>query len=489
MNQLKPLIALAILANVVLVGWLLLRQDPASTGTTIEDAVTPLVSTSTFEEARYDLSDRTDELNLIVISLDALRYDRTGFSGNPDGLTRNLDALAEESVVFHDVVTAAPWTLPSHMSMWTARWPSIHGVTNKLKLLSQEQMVETSLSPGIETFPDHLIRAGYTAVGFTGGAGVQGSYGFSRDFETYLDDRYFGGLDYSSPAALEWLAENRDKRFFMFLHGYDSHGQYPLPEGSLSSLGGDYSGELDGGIEENARLREEALAAIEAPGDAPDLTEALADDDIDFIGQVYDRKVRETDERLGNFIAQLKAMGLLDRTVIAVVSDHGDELMEHGAVDHGATLYQEQLHTVMLLRFPGYERRQDIDTPVRTLDLFPTLFDAMGLDGPAGVDGESLLPLMRGQSMELPLFAETDYRLFVHLRMIRSGDHKLILDLQDGGRELYNLKTDPEENNDISSAEPRVTYELEQALRTWMNETRTNPQDYLGVKQKPITIF
>ena len=489
MNQLKPLIALAVIANIILVGWLLLRTDPNAGGTSLEDAVTPLVATNTFEEARYDLSDRTDELNLIVISLDALRYDRTGFSGNPDGLTRNLDALAEESVVFHDVVSAAPWTLPSHMSMWTARWPSIHGVTNKLKLLSQEQMVETSLSPGIETFPDHLIRAGYTAVGFTGGAGVQASYGFGRDFETYLDDRYFGGLDYSSPAALEWLQANRDKRFFMFLHGYDTHGQFPLAEGSLSALGGDYGGELNGDIEENAKLREEALAAIEEPGDAPDLTESLADADIEFISQVYDRKVREADERLGNFIAQLKAMGLLDRTVIAVVSDHGDELMEHGAVDHGATLYQEQLHTIMMLRFPGYERRQDINTPVRSIDLFPTLFDAMGIQGPAGVDGESLLPLMRGKSMDLPLFSETDYRLFVHLRMIRRGDHKLILDLQDGGRELYNLKTDPDELNDISSAEPRITYEMEQALRTWMDETRTNPQDYLGVRQNPITIF
>ena len=258
---------------------------------------------------------------------------------------------------------------------------------------------------------------------------------------------------------------------------------------SLSALGEDYSGELSGDIEENAELREAALASIQEPGDAPDLTEALADADIDFISEVYDRKVREADERLGNFITQLKAMGLLDRTVIAVVSDHGDELMEHGAVDHGATLYQEQLHTIMMMRFPGYERRQDINTPVRTIDLFPTLFDAMGLQGPAGVDGESLLPLMRGQSMELPLFAETDYRLFVHLRMIRRGDHKLILDLQDGGRELYNLAEDPDELNDISSAEPRITYEMEQALRTWMDETRTNPQDYLGVRQKPITIF
>ena len=488
MNQLKPLIALAVLINVVLVGWLLLRQDPSAGQTTLEDAITPLVSTNTFEEARYDLSERTDELNIIVISLDALRYDRTGFGGNPDGLTRNLDAFAEESVVFHDVVTAAPWTLPSHMSMWTARWPSIHGVTNKLKLLSQDQMVETSLSPGIETFPDYLIEAGYTAVGFTGGAGVQSSYGFGRGFETYLDDRYFGGLDYSVPAALEWLTDNRDKRFFMFLHGYDTHGQYPLPEGSRSSLGS-YSGDLDGSIEENAELREKALEAIEAPGDRPDLTETLAGDDIDFIGQVYDSKVREADERLGNFLSQLKAMGLLDRTIIAIVSDHGDELMEHGSVDHGATLYQEQLHTIMLLRFPGYERRQDINTPVRSLDLFPTLFDAMGMDGPSGVNGESLLPLMRGKQMDLPIFSETDYRLFVHLRMIRDGEHKLILDLQDGGRELYHLPSDPNELNDISSAEPRVTYEMEQALRTWMDETRTNPQDYLGVQQKPIKIF
>ena len=488
MNQLKPLIALAVIANIVLVGWLLLRSDPDGE-TTLEEAVTPLVATTTFEEARYDLSDRTDELNIIVISMDALRYDRTGLGGGSDGLTRNLDQFAEEAVVFHDVVSAAPWTLPSHMSMWTARWPSIHGVTNKLKLLSSDQMVETSLSPGIETFPDHLIRAGYTAVGFTGGAGVQARYGFGRDFEVYLDDRYFGGMDYSAPAALQWLTDNRDKRFFMFLHGYDSHGQYPLPEGSLSALGGDYSGELDGSIEENARLREEALASIVNPGDPPALTDALAESDIDFISEVYDNKVREADERLGNFLSQLRAMGLMDRTVIAIVSDHGDELMEHGAVDHGATLYQEQLHTVMMLRFPGYERRQDITAPVRTIDLFPTIFEAMGLTGPAGVNGESLLPLMRGRSMELPLFAETDYRLFVHLRMIRQGDHKLILDLQDGGRELYNLAEDPQELNDISSAEPRITYEMEQALRTWMDETRTNPQDYLGVKQTPIKIF
>ena len=488
MKQLRPLFALAVLLNVVLVGWLLWER-PGAEPLTSETALAPLVSTETFEAARYDLSDRADELNLIVISLDALRYDRTGFGGNPDGLTRNLDQFADESVVFHDVVSAAPWTLPSHMSMWTARWPSIHGVTNKLKLLSSDQMVETSLSPGIETFPDHLVRSGWRAVAFTGGAGVQARYGFGRGFEAYLDDRYFGGFDYTVPAALEWLQENRDDRFFMFLHGYDTHGQFPLSDGSVSSVRSGYDGSLDGGIEENARLREGALEAIDEPGAPPHLGEELSSDDISFINDIYNRKVRDADQRVGTFLAQLRSTGLLDRSIVAIVSDHGDEMMEHGAVDHGATLYQEQLHTVMMIRFPGYARRQDIQQPVRSLDLFPTLFDAMGLEGPSGVNGESLLPTLRGGSQDLPLFAETDYRLFVHLRMMRRGPHKLILDLQDGGRELYNLIDDPLEQEDISSAEPRMTYELEQDLRRWMDETRTNPEDYLGVRQKPITVF
>ena len=490
MKQLRPLIALAVLLNVVLVGWLLMQRDPDAGAATIGEAVTPLVSTETFEEARYDLTERADELNIIVISLDALRYDMTGFGGHGGGLTRNLDQFAEEAVVFHDVVSAAPWTLPSHMSMWTARWPSVHGVTNKLKLLSQDQMVETSLSPGIETFPDVLIREGYLAGGFTGGAGVQGRYGFGRGFDTYLDDRYFGGFDYSVPAALQWLEDHRSQRLLLFLHGYDTHGQYPLPEGAVSAIRADYEGNLDGSIEENARLREAALASIADPGDPPVLDDAeLGAADIDFITDVYARKVRDADQRVGTFLSQLKAMGLYDRSIIAIVSDHGDEFMDHGAVDHGATLYQEQLHTVMMIRFPGYARRQDIPQAVRTIDLFPTLFDAIGLEGPRGVNGQSLLPLLRGRTLDLPLFAETDYRLFVHLRMIRQGPHKLILDLQDGGRELYNLEDDPGEDDDISSAEPRVTYELEQALRSWMEQTRTNPEDYLGVRQKPITIF
>jgi arylsulfatase A-like enzyme len=491
MKHLRIIIVVAVLANVLVLGWLLLRPPPEQAPERLADVLEPLVEDDTMSAARFDLSDQQKaQLNVIVISMDALRYDATGLSGKGPSNTPNLDQFAQEAVVFHSVWSAASWTLPSHMSMWTARWPSIHRVTNKLSLLGAEKMAETTLSAGIETYPNLLVQQGFTAAGFTGGAGVQGRYGFARGFSTYLDDRRFAGLDYSAPAAVQWLDQHRDDgRFFLFVHGYDSHGQHPLPASVIQSI--PYEGALDGSTEEQARLREQGLAAIQKPGDDPSLVGELGEADAAFLRDVYDRKVRQADERLGTLLGSLRQKGLLDTSIVVILSDHGDEFMEHGHVDHGHSLYEEQLHTVLLMRIPGYARRQDVQAQVRSLDLFPTIFELLGIPGPPGVDGRSLLPLMRGQPdpHARPSFAETDYRLYVHQRALRDGQYKLVLDLQDGERELYDLAADPDERKDISSAEPRRTYELEQSLRTWMGQSGTNPQDYLGMRQKPIEIF
>ncbi|HJN74868.1 MAG TPA: sulfatase [Myxococcota bacterium] len=479
-------LALFVVANIAVFAFLLLRppEEPAEDLGAILD---PMVADGTMETARYDLSDKAGELNVILISLDALRYDRTGLSGNSDGLTPNLDAFVEEAIVFDNAVSAASWTLPSHMSMWTGRWPSVHGVTNKLRLLGADQMAESALSAGIETYPSLLVRDGMVAAGFSGGAGMSGRYGFARDFSVYVDDRPFAGLDYSAPQAVDWLREHRDERFLLVVHGYDVHGQYPLPPATADGI--EYAGDLDGTVEENARLREQGLAAIVEPGDASDITGDVGADDARFLEELYDLKVRAADERLGSLLSQIRTMGLMDNSIIAVVSDHGDEFMEHGALDHGHTLYEEQLHVVMALRIPGYARQQRIPDIVRTVDLFPTVFDLLGLPGPEGVNGVSLLPLLRGEPMELEAYSETDYRLFVHQRALRQGDYKLILDLRDGERSLYDLSADSEELRDISSGEPRRTYEMEQELKGWMMQHGQNPQDYLGIRQNPIEIF
>jgi hypothetical protein len=116
-------------------------------------------------------------------------------------------------------------------------------------------------------------RAVYTAVAFTGGAGVSGRFGFGRGFATYLDDRRFAGMDYSPPPAVAWLCARAASvgPFFMFLHGYDVHGQQPLPGLNRAAVAPGYRGALDGSIEENARLREQGLSVIRTPGEAASL--------------------------------------------------------------------------------------------------------------------------------------------------------------------------------------------------------------------------
>lgn len=435
----------------------------------------------------FDYKADASKLNVIFISMDALRFDRTGAGGSTD--TPNLDAFAKDAVVFTNDTSAAPWTVPSHMAMFTGRWPTHHGVVNKLKPNpAGGDLIFDSLKPEIPTFPEKLVDAGWKAVAFTGGAGVQAKFGYGRKFETYLDDKPFAGMDYSGPPAMEWLKAHKAEHFFMFFHGYDAHGQHPLTDRDPRAVIADYKGTLDGGIEEQAKLREKGLAAIQKPGDPAHL-DGLTPEDIRFLTAIYDEKVKDADKRLGLFLDTVRQEGLLDSSIIVIVGDHGEEFMEHGYLDHGATLCEHQLHVPMMIRFPKGEGARVVTDAVRSIDVFPTVFDALGVAAPAEIDGKSLLPLLRGEKEDLPIFAESDYRLFVHLRASVQGSKKLVLDLEDGQRSLYDHATDKDEQNDLSASDPKTTYEMEQTVRAWMASMNSDPQKYMGIEEQSIKLF
>lgn len=438
----------------------------------------------------YDLRAAQRPYNVVVISMDAVRYDRTGLGPERHPWTPNLQRLAAESVVFHNASSAAPWTVPSHLAIWTGRWPSHHGVVNKLREdPSTRALVDAALPASVETFPELLVREGFVCAAFTGGAGVSARFGYGRGFHTYLDDRRFAGMDYSLPPAIAWLRAHASERFFLFLHGYDAHGQHPLDDVDPRAVAPDYRGPLDGSVAEQARYREQMLAAIEAPGDAASLRGALTADDGRFLRTVYDRKIEAADRRVGRFLDALRELGLLDRTLVVLLSDHGEEFLEHGALDHGHTLHEEQLHVPLLMRFPRAAGRRDVQAPVRTIDVFPTVFDALGLRGPASVDGQSLMPLVRGQPLDLNLYAETDYRLFVHHRMVRHGRWKLVLDLSDGQMQLFDLEADPGELRDRAADAPDALRPLQADLSRWMSTLATAPAAYRGRRDTPITVY
>jgi arylsulfatase A-like enzyme len=433
-----------------------------------------------------------EDVDVIVISMDCLRHDRTGLDPTSGVRTPNLRAFADQAVVFHDAMSAASWTVPSHMAVWTARWPSRHGLVNKLMPdPAGTKLIDATLRDDIPTYPQAFAEKGWVGAAFTGDAGVSARFGYGRGFVTFLDDRKFGGMDHSGPPARAWLAEHAAKeRMLLFFHGYDVHGQAPLPDG-VAPVRGSYTGPLDGSIAEQAKYRELALSAIRNPGDAASLGSTLTKEDAAFLRGVYDQKVEIADARMGALLADLKASGVWDRSIVALMADHGEEFLEHGALDHGYSIYQEQLHVPFLIHFPGQSTRVDVHETVRTIDLFPTIADALGMTQLPDVDGTSLLPFLRGEAPTPPgpLLAESDYRLYVHLRALRKGDHKLILDLADGGVQLFDLAKDPGETRDLSKTDPRRAYEMEQELRTELLRWKTDPSRFLGRAEAPISVY
>ncbi len=400
---------------------------------------------------------------VVVVCIDALRADRL----TPARMPR-LRALAADAVWFTDATSPAPWTLPSQLSVFTGRPPSAHGVTNRLRAGASGELEQSRLPEDIPTYAEHLRGAGWRTAGFTGGAGVAGAYGFARGFDVWQDDVAFGGLDRRVPEALAWLDDRPDGPFLLFVHGYDVHGQFALDGASRDRLR-PAGVSHDGTPAAHEALREDALqrgsSAMAGVG------AALPPGTADYLAALYDAKVTAADAQVGALVDGLAARGLTDRVVVVVYADHGEELFDHGGLDHGLTLFQEQVHVPLLVRWPGGPRGQRVDAPVSTLDLFPTVLARVGVAPPAAAPGHDLLTTLPG-----PVFAETDYRLLARRRMVRRGPHKLVLDLEAGTSALYDLAADPRERRDVAGTEPRVTYELEQLLRAHMaSQERARP--------------
>jgi len=272
----------------------------------------------------------------------------------------------------------------------------------------------------------------------------------------------------SAEHALKWLdALPHGKKFFMFFHGYDAHGQYGLPENYVSRFSpAGYDGAYKGTPKEQEALREKGLA---------EGTIQLSEADVEFWRAWYDGKIRDADERLGAFLDELEERGLMEKTIIVVVSDHGTEFYEHQRFDHGHTLYDELVHVPLIAVVPGENGGKVIPAQVTTLDVAPTILDILGIKA----DGQyaqqlgqrrSLVPYLDDASTPgYDIFMETDYRNFTHKRGVRTADGwKYVLSLESGAEELYDLNRDPEELDNRILNESQRAGELRTELRDHM---------------------
>jgi arylsulfatase A-like enzyme len=405
------------------------------------------------------------DYNVIFVSFDALQAAHVHSLGYPKDVTPTIDAMAKNGFSFTNNISSASWTVPASMTWFTGVYPSEHRLTNKFSVFNPPNNVLSNLkklSPEIVTLAEILQQNGYATGGFTGNAGVNGFFGYDQGFDTYFYEKgKFGSMAVSAPKALEWLQQNKGKKFFMFLHGYDIHGQ-GIPEGGFDYrfVDKDYDRKYTGSPAEQEALREEGLEKGAV---------SLRDEDVKFWRAIYDEKIQRTDARFKKFLEEYEKLGLMDKTIFVLTSDHGTEFYEHKRFDHGFSLYDELIHVPLVIKLPKQKGGKVIRDQVSSVDVMPTILDLLDVRVPENarkqLRGTSLTPALNGRKVEKDVFFETDYRLYTFKRGIQTADGwKLIYTMENKGRELYNTKNDPGETKNLVDREPKRAYELEQRL-------------------------
>jgi arylsulfatase A-like enzyme len=318
-----------------------------------------------------------DRPNVILISIDTLRADHLGCYGYERPTSPVIDSLATRGVRFEWAFAQATFTLPSHMTLFTSLYPTVHDVINRDRRLPGERTTVT----------EALQEAGYRTAAFTDGGFVGGRYGFNQGFERYRDRWTL--IAGAVPRALDWVSKiPRREPFFLFLHCYDVHDPY-LPPSPYREMFTDPA--YDGGFVPTTG----ALSRIrDRLAEDPDATHDLTDDDVAHMVALYDGGIRYTDGWLGRFFAGLRRAGVADDTWIILTSDHGEEFTEHGSVLH-ERLYHTVTHVPLLVVPPGGLERPVVRSEiVELLDVAPTLTEIAGAPAIRDAQGASLVSLL-----------------------------------------------------------------------------------------------
>ena len=404
--------------------------------------------------------------NVILVSIDSLRADHVHGYGYGPETTPVLDELMRRGTAFSNCISHAPWTLPVQVSLFTSLYPHSHGVIDKGFALNEDVL----------TLPVALKNAGYATGGFACLPYHDPDYGFGRGFDTYVCKKM---KDFHAPdifeESLKWLLQLGSSRFFLFLHTYDVHASYNPPEHYLKMFETSYDGHIDGSLTTLLDIRHERIV--------------LSDEDLRHLVALYDAGIREFDHDIGVFLKFLKEKDFLANTIVIVTADHGDEFLEHGGSFHGRTLYDEMLKVPLIMAGPGIPVGKMIEEQVQVIDIMPTILELCGSEIPSGIEGKSLLPLIKQEvaDWEQFAFAEADAEKKVKdiYRVVRAGRYKLIYDRLTGREELYDLALDPYEQVNIIEDKPEIAETLRQKLREWMVTERGNPATVkISEKQK-----
>jgi choline-sulfatase len=385
------------------------------------------------------------QLNLVVVTIDTLRPDHLHCYGYPNIETPNVDRIAQNGVLFENAVTQTPLTPPSHASMFTGLYPTAHHVRDTGGFI---------LQPSSTTLATILQQQGWDTAAFISSAVLKKLFGLNQGFAVYDDQMPKPkGHEFIEDAerragetvdrAVRWLDGQSGKPFFLWVHLYDPHAPYTPP-----------------------------APFAEQYKDRP-----------------YDGEIAYADHELGRLFDAIHKKSPADRTLLAVLSDHGESLGQHGEYSHGVFLYDSTLRIAFLMSGPGLPAGLRVRQQARTVDLLPTVLELMGARPPAGIQGVSLAPYLAGKNAATDIsYAETLYPKinmgWAELRAIRTNRWKYILAPKP---ELYDLSQDPAETNNVIQSHAAEVEKFQAQLRAIVGKeaetVKTTPVDQRTLDQ------
>jgi len=390
----------------------------------------------------------TQGWNLILVSIDTLRADRLSSYGYSRDTTPFLEELARESILFERFYYNGGGTLPSHMTMMTSLHPATHGIGPQSP---------KPLPPERDTFAELLSRRGYATAAFVDGGWVSGKFGFAQGFDIY--DESGGHLASHVPKAAKWMERQGNRPFFLFLHTYDVHSSwlrlpYDCPGDTELHYVKATPTTFDGCRE--GLCASELFAAINrrARQDGVHVDSLLRPAEIQFASDLYDGCIRYVDGEIRGLVQGLRERRQLDRTVLVVTSDHGEEFAEHGFLLHDQGGYEELARIPLIIRLPaGQFGGSRVRSLAAMVDLLPTLAELLQFPSPPQAQGVSQVAAIRSRRPARP-----DVHMFSVLRTER---YKYFSD----ERLLFDLETDPTETTSLLSTEPNLVRRLERTVR------------------------
>jgi len=417
---------------------------------------------------------------VVIFLIDTLRADRLGVYGYPHDTSPRIDALTSEAVVFEEAHSPAPWTLPSVVSLMLSAPLCEHNV------LHDRQRIDDAAVP----LAARLGRIGYATASFHVNPYAGRLSGLDRGFDlSRLVRRQNNGA-----RVAKWLRTLEEGRpFFLYLHNTEPHQAFAAKDRHLEALGYDVPeavreelGEL---VQQYRRLtrrdfvRRQPLGTTDNTEEQRRILERLAEHREHF-SQLYDAQVRAADRKVGTVVDHLRKLGVWEETLFVVVSDHGEEMYEHGGWLHDQSAYQELVRVPLVVKFPGgVFAGERIEQPVTLLDLLPTIMDVLGRPELAEDSrGASLLPVIRGDAggewggearvTSIRHNRKKYYRPFKEARgdlnvVVVDGRWKGIYNQEVPSFELYDLESDPGERRSLADEEPARTRSMLAAARNY----------------------